>query len=338
MVDALLASDGFVAQASRWHADLLWPNLDQFLIRLGGLRLTRGGSNPEVNIDLLDARTAEATCPATGNGNLTAVSCCTPSNPTHPVVLHDAQRRLQPRRPGVRGEGPAPRRGVHLRPGDRRPRAPRRQRQHGLRRRPRVPAAARTRERHDVAPRRRREALLPLAAFARAPLLLRPGRRPAPLRRPRALPQLLPAPRRHRARRRLHLGGLPGEGAPDGRDGRARPPPRHLPRRLRRGGQPLRQRRQRQPQRRRPADPPRGLPHGASVLVPGPLGEDLRLRGPGAHQQRVHQRALLPRRPRRRLLRLRPERGVLRADAGLPEHPRPRPRSAAFERRSTRSP
>jgi hypothetical protein len=84
MVDSLLTSEDFVAQASRWHADLLWPNLDQFLIRVGGLRLTRGGTNPEVNIDLLDARTAETTCPATGNGNLTAVSCCTPTNPTHP--------------------------------------------------------------------------------------------------------------------------------------------------------------------------------------------------------------------------------------------------------------
>lgn len=84
-IDEILRSEAFVATAARWHADLLWPNLDQFLIRVGGLRLTRGGTNPEVNIELLNTRTTEATCPTSGNGALTAVSCCTASNPTHPA-------------------------------------------------------------------------------------------------------------------------------------------------------------------------------------------------------------------------------------------------------------
>jgi hypothetical protein len=84
MIEGLLRSEAFVDQAARWHADILWPNLDGFTITMGGLRLTRGGTNPEVNLDLLEARTDEATCPATGNGNLTAASCCLPTNPTHP--------------------------------------------------------------------------------------------------------------------------------------------------------------------------------------------------------------------------------------------------------------
>ncbi len=84
MIDAMLRSDDFVAESSHWHADLLWPNLDGFLISMGGMRLTRGGTNPEVNLDLLEQRTEEATCPTSGNGALTAAVCCTPSNPTHP--------------------------------------------------------------------------------------------------------------------------------------------------------------------------------------------------------------------------------------------------------------
>ena len=85
MVDAMLNSEAFVEESARWHADLLWPNLDGFLIQMGGLRMTRGGVNPEVNLDLLDTRTEEAACPASGNGALTAASCCTASNPTHPA-------------------------------------------------------------------------------------------------------------------------------------------------------------------------------------------------------------------------------------------------------------
>lgn len=85
MVDAMLRGDDFVQEAARWHADLLWPNLDGFQIRVGGLRMTRGGTNPEVNMDLLDTRSDEPTCPASGNAALTAVSCCTPSNPAHPA-------------------------------------------------------------------------------------------------------------------------------------------------------------------------------------------------------------------------------------------------------------
>ncbi|MFO0650053.1 MAG: hypothetical protein U0326_27780 [Polyangiales bacterium] len=91
MVDAMLRSDTFLEQVSHWHADLLWPNLDGFLIQMGGLRLTRGGTNPEVNLDILDARTNEATCPTSGNGALTAASCCTATNPRTPrAASHDA--------------------------------------------------------------------------------------------------------------------------------------------------------------------------------------------------------------------------------------------------------
>lgn len=82
VVDAMLRSDGFLDQSSRWHADLLWPNLDGFLIRAGGVRLTRGGTNPENAVAQLDARTAEPTCPT---GSTTAVACCTSQNPTHPA-------------------------------------------------------------------------------------------------------------------------------------------------------------------------------------------------------------------------------------------------------------
>jgi hypothetical protein len=85
MIDAMLRSEAFVSTAARWHADLLWPNLDQFLIRVGGLRMTRGGANPELAVELLNTRTTEPTCPSSGNGALTAVSCCTASNPTHPA-------------------------------------------------------------------------------------------------------------------------------------------------------------------------------------------------------------------------------------------------------------
>ncbi len=96
MVDAMLRSDSFIDEVSHWHADLLWPNLDGYLIQMGGLRLTRGGTNPEVNLDILDARTAETTCPTSGNGALTAVSCCTASNPTHPACCVARSGRYDP--------------------------------------------------------------------------------------------------------------------------------------------------------------------------------------------------------------------------------------------------
>ncbi|MBL8604857.1 MAG: hypothetical protein JNK72_23215 [Myxococcales bacterium] len=81
-IDTMLRSDSFLDQAGRWHADLLWPNLDGFLVRAGGLRLTRGGTNPENVLETLDARTNESTCPT---NSTTAVVCCTSQNPTHPA-------------------------------------------------------------------------------------------------------------------------------------------------------------------------------------------------------------------------------------------------------------
>lgn len=84
VIDAMLTSDAFLDQSERWHADLLWPNLDGFLIKAGGLRLTRSGTNPENVLETLDARTNETTCPTTAASN-TAVVCCTSQNPTHPL-------------------------------------------------------------------------------------------------------------------------------------------------------------------------------------------------------------------------------------------------------------
>jgi hypothetical protein len=85
LVDRMLQSPEFLDQSERWHADLLWPNIDNFALQATPVRLTSGGPNPELALDVLNSATAETTCPTSGTGRLTAVVCCTPNNPNHPA-------------------------------------------------------------------------------------------------------------------------------------------------------------------------------------------------------------------------------------------------------------
>jgi hypothetical protein len=99
LVDMLLQSNGFLETVAEWHADILWPNLDGFLITVGGIRLTRDGPNPELAVALLDRITPETTCPTTGAASLTAVGCCTSSQPTHPACCVARNGRYNPEDP-----------------------------------------------------------------------------------------------------------------------------------------------------------------------------------------------------------------------------------------------
>jgi hypothetical protein len=99
LIDAMLRSDAFLDQAERWHADQLWPNLNGFTLQATPVRLTSGGPNPELALDLLDAETPQATCPATGTARLTARVCCTAANPNHPACCVPRNGRYNPSDP-----------------------------------------------------------------------------------------------------------------------------------------------------------------------------------------------------------------------------------------------
>jgi hypothetical protein len=88
-IDRILNSPEFVERVKGWHADLLWPSIKGFDFSVGGRLvveyLAASNINPEWLVEAMDRRTDEATCPAAGTReNLTAASCCTPSNPNHP--------------------------------------------------------------------------------------------------------------------------------------------------------------------------------------------------------------------------------------------------------------
>ncbi len=93
VIDGYLRDPLFIERVKRWHADLLWPTLGGFQIRLGGYLATVAGRyqlsasniNPERLVEILDRRTDEATCPpASDPAHLTAAACCTAADPNHP--------------------------------------------------------------------------------------------------------------------------------------------------------------------------------------------------------------------------------------------------------------
>lgn len=94
MIDGFLRDPRFLERVKRWHADLLWPNVGGFQLRLGANLVVVVGphllsartANPERIIEMLDRRTDEATCPPPGDpAHLTAASCCTAADPNHPA-------------------------------------------------------------------------------------------------------------------------------------------------------------------------------------------------------------------------------------------------------------
>ena len=93
-IEGFLRDPRFLERVKRWHADLLWPNIGGFQLRVGGNlvvavgpnQLSASTANPERIVEMLDHRSDEATCPPLGDpANLTAVSCCTADDPDHPA-------------------------------------------------------------------------------------------------------------------------------------------------------------------------------------------------------------------------------------------------------------
>jgi hypothetical protein len=336
MVDALLRSEDFVAQASRWHADLLWPNLDQFP-HPGG-RAAADARRRQPRGDRRPPRRAHqrGDVPATGNGNLTAVSCCTLVRTRRtPRAAAPVNERVHPDDPACveksRRLGAAYTAGQGI--GDR-----------GLRGGSgstgcddtlEYPPAARAARRGALAPRRTVGPTTSRRARGSAGTTTTRTTSRCPTTTGRTAPTTA-------ARTGMGTGATGASSSRTTRQG-ARDVAAARCSATRRPRCPAGYEevvntcdngRQRQRLQRASASAARATAMVRPYWSPRALGEGVRVRGPGARQQRVHGRSAPRRCALDAVVRLRPRAGVLRALAGLPEHAarrsaeRPRARGA----------